>query len=131
MPTALPRQHHMPSTRVLVADDYKNFRRVLSDLLKDEGFEVQEAADGDALLRLAIARPPHAIVVDASVLADRALDVLRTLRRVVAESEIILISTFLDNRTREAAAQYGVRWLLEKPFTVEALLEALHSPTER
>ena len=48
---------------ILVADDEPSIRRVLKDILTDEGYDVDEAADGDEALAKARSaeRPPRQI----------------------------------------------------------------------
>jgi two-component system phosphate regulon response regulator PhoB len=52
---------------VLVADSYAPARMPYVGYLNRQGFEVQEAADGEQALALISANPPHVIVVDRAL----------------------------------------------------------------
>jgi signal transduction histidine kinase len=52
------------SARLLVVDDEEPFRYVIRHIAQDAGFEVDEAADGEAGLRLALQGRPSVVVLD-------------------------------------------------------------------
>ena len=111
--------------RVVVADANKNFRKIISDLLRDEGLDVLEAADGNAVLVAAHAFLPRVVVLDTKVRDPSAFDVIRKLRDASVRCQAILIGTYIDDGMREAAVALGVTHVFEKPFTLDALLAAI------
>jgi CheY-like chemotaxis protein len=57
----------MDPIRVLVVDDERNARTALAELLREEGYEVDEAGDGaEALDRIALFRP-HVVLSDVKM----------------------------------------------------------------
>lgn len=113
--------------RLLVADDNENFRRLIAELLRHEGYEVEEVSDGQALLDAALARFAKVIIADVRLPGLSALEVVRRLEQARIESSIVLMSGSADDATREAAAALGVLFMLEKPFGFDALLDTVRA----
>ena len=119
----------MPKTiRVVLADDVKNFRRIIADLLRDEGLDVIEAADGDALHTAALTESP-VVITDLRLAGRPRFDGLRALRSAKLACPAILITGWLDDDTRRDARELGIEHMLEKPFTLESLLAAIRALT--
>ena len=54
----------MSAERILIVDDDDNIRQIVRMCLADEGYEVFEAANGQAALEAARHRPPDLILLD-------------------------------------------------------------------
>ena len=69
-----------PATRILIVDDEPNARNALSELLRDEGYEVSSAVDGAAAqARLAEFRP-DVLLTDVHMPGVDGLGLLATAR---------------------------------------------------
>jgi CheY-like chemotaxis protein len=110
---------------VLVVDDSRLMRRLLTIALQQAGYTVVEASDGAEALRIAD-RPNDelsfsAIVLDIMLPGIDGLTVLRYLREHHPRVPILLIST---NQTHLAEGQRaGATAVLSKPFELETFLE--------
>ena len=115
--------------RALVADDSKVFRAWASELLRERGFEVVEAADGHEALDRARSAKPELLVLDALMPLLSGFDVLRSLREGVPDyhPKVMLVTAVYKSRRWESEArhQYGVDEYLEKPIEVATLVAAL------
>jgi CheY-like chemotaxis protein len=56
-------QTHPPARHILVVDDDQDIRETLHDLLGDEGYVVQEAADGAEAMEILLSSPHRLIVL--------------------------------------------------------------------
>ncbi len=74
--------------KILVVDDEAGVRKLVSSYLKQEGFEVTEAADGAAALSLARRQRPDLVVLDLMLPEIDGLEVCRILRN---ESDAFVI----------------------------------------
>lgn len=83
--------------RILVVDDERSIREVLSHYLTLEGFAVVEAEDGLEALRMAEASPPDLVVLDLMLPGMDGLEVCRRLR---AQSAVPIL--MLTARSEEA-----------------------------
>src|SRR5680860_144401 len=84
------------ATRVVVADDSRLMRRVLSGTLTDAGFDVVgEAANGDEALALCERLRPDAMTLDLNMPGKDGMAVLRALRNEEAPATpVVVVSAF-------------------------------------
>lgn len=127
MPTESPERHdgHGTRARVLVVDDDADMRALLADVLTDEGYAVDQVANGaEALIRL---RTDSfvAIVLDKNMPGLSGLDLLPGLRTICPDTPVIMITAFGDVATYVDAIEKGAFEYIFKPFRMEELLQAL------
>jgi CheY-like chemotaxis protein len=115
-------------TRVLVIDDDDLLRRALCGALAEAGYEVIDAANGVAGLRLYHERGIDLVLVDIFMPEMDGLQVLRALRTEVPRPKLIAMSGG-GRAGREdilkIAAALGADRTLTKPFAAHDLLEAM------
>jgi CheY-like chemotaxis protein len=122
---SLKQQAVMPM--VLLVDDDGMNRHLLSAWLKDLGFQVLEAADGDSGVTIAQQHNPDLIITDLNLPKRDGASLVETLRQTEAFAQTpILIasaSVFEADQTRSIAA--GANAFLAKPIHFEFLLDKL------
>ena len=121
--------------RVFLAEDDADLRRLLATVMREEGYEVIECADGSELLdRLASSlledgpvQPfdQDVIVADVCMPGCRGIDVLAGLRRASWRTPVILMSAYSDETVRARARRLGAATFLQKPIDVARLMTAL------
>ena len=109
------------SKRVLIVDDEKNMRWVLGQALSAEGFDVAEAADGDAALEAVGELEPDIMVLDHRMPGKDGMEVLRTLRSKGLAFPIIMLTAHGNVATAVEAMKAGASEYLTKPFDLEEL----------
>ena len=115
--------------RVLLAEDDAEFRRLLATLLESDGYDVQQAADGQQVVEwLAYwsdLGPMDAncslIISDIRMPGYSGLDVLTSLHCLGSQIPVILITAFGDDATRRQAVRLGAVAFLSKPFDMDDL----------
>jgi two-component system chemotaxis response regulator CheB len=111
--------------RVVVADDSRLMRRMLSDALARQGFDVVgAAADGDEALELCRKHRPDALTLDLHMPGLDGLGVLRALREGKAEPvAVVVVSAFSPAHGARAvdALAEGAFDLVAKPALGEPL----------
>lgn len=119
-------------TRVLIADDDDEMRALLAQALRDDGYEVREAADGfQALLGIGLGQSDELAGVDLIITDLRmpgltGAELLAGLRALSWNVPLLLISAFLDEETARDALQNGAVAVLSKPFSLAELRAAVH-----
>jgi CheY-like chemotaxis protein len=115
--------------RALVADDSRVFRAWASELLRERGFDVVEAANGHEALDRARSGRPELLVLDALMPMLSGFDVLRSLREGVPDyhPKVMLVTAVYKSRRWESEArhQYRVDEYLEKPIEVATFVAAV------
>jgi two-component system, chemotaxis family, chemotaxis protein CheY len=111
--------------RVLVVDDERPIREVLTEALRECGYEVQMAANGaEALQRLEHWRP-DVVILDLMMPVLDAGGFLRALRLHPGLAEVPTIILTAAYEAHEHARRLGATVCLTKPFKLEELLEAV------
>lgn len=110
--------------RVIVAEDDPMMRDLIACALRCDGFEVLEAANGDALELLASeiacgALEVSLVVSDIRMPGSSGLAVLQLLQRSSRPPPIVLITAFGDPETEAAALSLGATGVLDKPFELD------------
>ena len=122
------------SVRVLVVDDQGAMRALIRAGLKELGFQdIDDAPDGEAALRVMVAKPAQLVVSDFNMPNLDGLGLLRAIRAhaPIARSAFIMLTGRADKELVQRAMQYGVNNYLVKPFTVATLrqkIEAVFGP---
>jgi DNA-binding response OmpR family regulator len=77
--------------RVLLADDDRYLRRAAEARLRQQGFTVLTAADGEEALQVALAERPDIILLDLIMPKVQGFEVLRALKQAEATAAIPVI----------------------------------------
>jgi two-component system, NtrC family, response regulator AtoC len=113
-----------PAT-VLVADDDRTIRRNLILLLRSEGYQAVEAADGDEALARIAADAPDAVLLDLKMPGRDGLDVLKELGPALADLPVIVITALGGSTAAIEAMRRGAYDYLTKPFDLDEVLLTL------
>lgn len=121
----------MSAGRVLVVDDEENLRGLLSKILKDEGFEVETAADGEEGLAKFKAGRYDLTLLDLKLPKLDGMSVLRAVVEHDADAVVILITAFSTIDTAIQAIKLGAYDYVGKPFRPEELMIVVNQALER
>ncbi len=119
-----------PARTVLVVDDEPMLRSLLSRLLRMEGFEVVEAADGQAALDAVASQRPDLVLLDVMLPARDGLDVLGDLRQT-SDVPVILVSALGEEADRVLGLKMGADDYVVKPFSAAELSARIESVLRR
>jgi CheY-like chemotaxis protein len=114
------------AARILVVEDDSDLRRSLVEVLKDEGYEVSSARDGQDALRQLEGAVPQAILLDLTM---PGMDgwTFRSRQRSdprLARIPTVVISAAYGGDAR-AVAPLGADAFLPKPFELGSLIATL------
>ena len=114
----------MQQQLVLIVDDHRETADLIAEFLQDSGFAALTANSGLDALRIYDAHRPSLVITDQSLLAGiSGSDLVRTLRRKYGpEVGRALFFTGLPEHVDCLASDI----VLEKPFSLGALLAAVH-----
>ena len=117
--------------RILVVEDEEPLRMALVDALRAEGFDVLEAADGDAGLALALAEGPDVVLLDLMLPKRDGFSVLRALRKDRVDALVLILSARGEEWDRVQGFEYGADDYVVKPFSIRELLLRVRAALRR
>ena len=113
--------------RILVVEDQEDNRRIIRDLLTSVGYELIEATDGAAGVRLAEAERPDLILMDIQL---PVLDGHEATRRIKQNPElrhipIVVVTSYALSGDDAEAIAAGSDAYVAKPFSPRQLLATI------
>jgi DNA-binding NtrC family response regulator len=120
-PRNFPHMAKNPSiVRVLVVDDEPLIRWSLGEALRDAGYHVEEAADGQtACERVAQGTPFDVVLLDFRLPDSNDLRLFSTLRQLTPAARIVLMTAYGTADVISDALARGAFRVLSKPFEIE------------
>jgi DNA-binding NtrC family response regulator len=110
------------SAKVLVVDDEKNIRTMLSRALDLEGFEVKAAEDGASGLAMIDSEEPDLVLLDLKLPDTTGLDLLEKLGERDERPAVVMMSGHGTLEAAVKATRLGALDFLEKPIEMERML---------
>jgi diguanylate cyclase (GGDEF)-like protein len=106
-----------PSERILVAEDSALLRRMLGDVLRDHGWTVLEAGDGETALRMAQDEIPSVLLMAREMEGLDGMTVLDALRADArtADMPIVFVTGHTDARDLAEGLERGAHDYVRKP----------------
>ncbi len=117
--------------RILIVEDDKQIAAFILKGLKENGFAVDHAADGQEGLRLALAAPYDVAIIDLMLPKLNGLDLIREIRRNNIKTPIIILSARSSVEDRVKGLQIGGDDYLTKPFAFSELLARIQALIRR
>ncbi|MFQ5429746.1 MAG: sigma-54-dependent transcriptional regulator [Phycisphaerae bacterium] len=112
----------MSRATILVADDEDTLRENLSEVLKEEGFNVIACNSGDKALRAIKNNGIDAIVTDLRMPGLCGMDLIDRAANLVPNANIIVITAFGDVETAVEAMKKGAKDYICKPLIFDDLI---------
>ena len=110
--------------RILVVDDEDSVRTVISQVLKDEGFAVTEAANGKQALECMQKDSFSLVITDIVMPEMTGLELLEKIKDQSPETQVIIITSHASLETAITAMRHGAYDYLFKPFKDLDLISA-------
>ncbi|QSV44659.1 sigma-54-dependent transcriptional regulator [Geobacter benzoatilyticus] len=118
-------------TRVLVIDDEENLRHMLRTMLRKNGYEVDEAPDGEAGFVLAAEGDYDFVFCDIRMPVLDGIGFLRKAREADFSATIIMMSAYGTIDTAIECMKNGAYDYVSKPFKNDEILLVLKKAEER
>ena len=116
--------------RILVVDDEVNARTALAELLREEGFDVETAADAFKALGKFESFAPHVVVTDLKMPGMDGIELVKKLRASEVPPAVVVMTAFGEVTTAVDAMRAGAADYLTKPLDFEELLVVLDKVLE-
>ncbi len=116
--------------KILVIDDERPNRLLVTTLLRHAGHDVFEAAAAEAGLRVALQARPNLLLVDLFLPDFSGAELIRRLRSDNEGATVPIVlytASVIDAATRDFMEAYAIRYVIEKPALPETLLQTIES----
>jgi two-component system, NtrC family, nitrogen regulation response regulator NtrX len=118
-------------SKILVIDDEKSIRDALRDILEYEGYEVDEAKDGQEGLDMVLQTPYDVALCDIKMPKMDGLDVLLKAKEGGSITQFVMVSAFGNVENAVEATKRGAFDFITKPPDLNRLLVTLRNAIEK
>ena len=119
-------------TDILIIDDERDIRELISEILIDEGYNTRLAGTSDAAMRLIADQRPAMLILDIW-LKDSAMDgidILKSVKSNYPDIPVVIISGHGNIEIAVAAIKQGAFDFIEKPFNIDQLIVVIRRAME-
>jgi DNA-binding response OmpR family regulator len=115
----------MPGQKVLVVDDSWTELTMIATPLRNQGFDVVTAVDGDEALEKVFKERPHCIVLDVVLPKQNGFQLCRRLKSLDASKHIpiILLTSKNTSLDKSWGLRQGADMYMTKPFSGDELVK--------
>jgi two-component system cell cycle response regulator DivK len=109
--------------KILIVDDNQDSRELVVKVLKNKGYQMIEAIDGEDALEKAIAEKPDLILMDISIPKINGYEVTKRLKSQAdfKDTPVIALTAHAMKGDKEKALEAGCNGYISKPFNVHEL----------
>ncbi|MGJ5620838.1 sigma-54-dependent transcriptional regulator [Sulfitobacter sp. MF3-043] len=117
---------------ILIVDDERDIRELISDILEDEGYITRLAGNSDDAMAAINLEPPSLMVLDIWLKDSRmdGIDILKAVKRDNPDVPVVIISGHGNIEIAVAAIKQGAYDFIEKPFNIDQLLVVIRRAME-
>ena len=117
---------------ILITDDERDIRELISDILKDEGFTTRLAGTSDECMAQIDKETPALMILDIWLKDSRmdGIDILKQVRKDHPEVPVVIISGHGNIEIAVAAIKQGAYDFIEKPFNIDQLMVVIRRAME-
>ncbi len=117
--------------KILIVDDERSMRDVLSIMLKRAGYAVSVASDGDEAIGLLGNEIFDLVITDLKMPKVGGLDVLKAVKESSPETVVLVITAFASTDTAVEAMKRGAYDYLTKPFQIDEVQLIIRNALEK
>ncbi len=108
--------------RILIVDDQDNARGMLSEMLRAEDYDVDQAPSGESACVMVAEKSYDLVITDLRMGDVGGLEVLQRTREASPLTEVIVMTAFGTVEDAVEAMRFGAHDFVQKPFVEEELL---------
>lgn len=117
--------------KVLVVDDTKNIRMILTKCLELEGYEVMTAGDGKQAMEMFMEQTFDLAFLDIKLPEIRGTEVLKRIRELGIKTPVIIITAYATVKNAVDCTNMGAVAYVQKPFSADKIRSVLKELEER
>ncbi|MEP2715665.1 sigma-54 dependent transcriptional regulator [Pseudophaeobacter sp.] len=117
---------------ILIVDDERDIRELISDILEDEGYATRKAGNSEECMAQLNQELPSLLILDIWLKDSQmdGIDILKTVKRDNPEVPVVIISGHGNIEIAVAAIKQGAYDFIEKPFNIDQLMVVIRRAME-
>ena len=117
---------------ILIVDDERDIRELISEILIDEGYTTRLAGTSEDAIREVTSQPPGLLILDIWLKDSDmdGIDILKKVKSDYSEVPVVIISGHGNIEIAVAAIKQGAYDFIEKPFNIDQLLVVIRRAME-
>lgn len=117
---------------ILIVDDERDIRELISDILEDEGYTTRLAGTSDEAMNEVTSEQPALMILDIWLKDSNmdGIDILKVVKRDYPDVPVVIISGHGNIEIAVAAIKQGAYDFIEKPFNIDQLLVVIRRAME-
>ena len=117
---------------ILIVDDERDIRELISDILEDEGYATRLAGNSDDAMAAVNTEPPALMILDIWLKDSKmdGIDILKSVKRDNPDVPVVIISGHGNVEIAVAAIKQGAYDFIEKPFNIDQLMVVIRRAME-
>ncbi|MCC6908921.1 MAG: response regulator [Phycisphaerales bacterium] len=116
-------QGQLADRSVLIVDDESDIRESVETVFKAEGARTRTVSDGNSAVRICLDEKPDLVVLDMMLPGRSGFLVLEKIKGYEDSPVVIMITANEGKRHRSFATGLGADLYLQKPFSMDVLVE--------
>ncbi len=121
----------MSAAHIIIVDDEPDIRSLLADILRDEGYHVDEAENAESAQRLLQVKNPNLVLLDIWMPDADGISLLKEWKsNPKFTAQVVMISGHGSVETAIEATRLGAFGYLEKPLSTPKLLATIQQALE-
>lgn len=117
--------------KILIVDDERSMREVLSIMLKRAGYGVTEAADGEEAVAQIGKEIFDLVITDLKMPKVGGLEVLKAVKEISSDTVVLVITAFASTESAVEAMKLGAYDYLTKPFQLDEVQLIIRNALEK
>lgn len=117
---------------ILIVDDERDIRELISDILEDEGYSTRLAGTSDEAMQQVTSEQPALMILDIWLKDSNmdGIDILKVVKRDYPDVPVVIISGHGNVEIAVAAIKQGAYDFIEKPFNIDQLMVVIRRAME-
>lgn len=99
--------------------------RLISNILKEEGYKVDKAYEGKQAIKRVKKKDYNLMLLDYKLPDIDGISVLKEVSQIAPSLKVIMISAYGSPSIKSMAKELGVYYFLDKPFDINRLIRTV------
>ena len=117
--------------KILVVDDEKSMREILQIFLKNEGYSVSVANDGESAIEAVKKDIFNLVITDMKMPKASGLDLLKRVKKISSDTVVVIITAFGTTESAVEAMKLGAYDYIQKPFQMDDIRLVVKNALEK